>query len=39
MDRVLCKPNIDKIDCIFYFEEKEEIENEEVDKLILNSMY
>jgi hypothetical protein len=35
IDRVLCKPKIDKI---FDVEEKEEIENEEVDKLILNSL-
>jgi hypothetical protein len=34
----LLKPSIDKIDNIFDMEEKEEIENEEVDKLILNSL-
>jgi hypothetical protein len=38
IDRVLCKPKIDKIDNIFDVEEKEEIENEEVYKLILNSL-
>jgi hypothetical protein len=35
---MLCKPKINKVDYIFDVEEKEEIENEEVDKLILNSL-
>jgi hypothetical protein len=38
LDRMLCKPKIDRVDDIFDVEEKEEIENEEVDKLILNSL-
>jgi hypothetical protein len=38
IDREMCKPNIDTIDNIFDLEEKEEIENEEVDKLILNAI-
>jgi hypothetical protein len=35
---MLCKTKINKVDYIFDVEEKEEIENEEVDKLILNSL-
>jgi hypothetical protein len=38
MDRISCQPNMNKVDCIFDLEEKEELENEEVDKLILNSL-
>jgi hypothetical protein len=35
---LLSKPIVDKIEDIFYVEEKEEIENEEVDKLIWNPL-
>jgi translation elongation factor EF-Tu-like GTPase len=38
MDRVLCNLNVDKLDSILELEEKEEIENEEVDRLNLNSL-
>jgi hypothetical protein len=38
MDRISCQPNMNKVDYIFDLEEKEELENEEVDKLILNSL-
>jgi hypothetical protein len=37
-DRVQCKPKINTLDSLLELEEKEEIENEEVDKLILNSL-
>jgi hypothetical protein len=37
-DRVQCKPKVNTLDSILELEEKEEIENEEVDKLILNSL-
>jgi hypothetical protein len=37
-DRLVCKPKVDLIGDIFYIAEKEEMENEEVDKLILNSL-
>jgi hypothetical protein len=38
LDRVVCQPNVNKVEEIFFEEEKEELENEEVDKLILNSL-
>jgi hypothetical protein len=34
----VCKPKVDFIEDIFDVEEREEMENEEVDKLILNSL-
>jgi hypothetical protein len=38
LERVQCDPKVDKLESLFDLEEKEEIENEEVDKLILNSL-
>jgi hypothetical protein len=38
MHRVSCKPNLDKLDSICDLEEKEEIENEEVDKMIIEEV-
>jgi hypothetical protein len=38
LERVHCKPNVYKLESIFDLEEKKEIENKEVDKLILNSL-
>jgi hypothetical protein len=38
LDRLVCKPKVDLIEDIFDEEEKEEMGNEEVDKLILNSL-
>jgi hypothetical protein len=38
LDRLVCKPKVDLIEDIFDVEEEEEMGNEEVDKLILNSL-
>jgi hypothetical protein len=38
LGRAMCQPKTNKVEEIFHEEEKEELENEEVDKLILNSL-
>jgi hypothetical protein len=38
LDRMSCIPKLNKVENIFDVEEKEEMENEKVDKLILNSL-